>query len=340
MSYTVQPHRRSGHPLLNTMVAAQGPSLPHWGISPWNQHFTFQPSNLQTLTYGKVAIAFEMLYLVSLLVLLGLVLRKQPLKGTTPNILCKALVASLVANILASILHIVYLFFEVRQSTVKRSYVVMLMLESILQLSAYVTVFFVLYRLVARYLYRISSDGDERIFFLNLFHHLILAVLAVISAVKAALYITVLVQVVEKSYSQLTFYYINLSASQQILYWLASLEVLLCIAFVMIRVNILGFPSQTGLFSLAIAGFLFFGLNLFYGVVTILYNLGMREVPPSLTAAIPAVIQAICMIGTYSGIIRCCLHLNRKEHPSIMSTSHSFDDITIKPRVTTVLVGT
>lgn len=134
----------------------------------------------------------------------------------------------------AAFLSIISLFYNVLQHTATQRYVVLLMIQTISQMAAFVLMFFVYYRILSHYLERIHAS-TERPLLMDALHSFILGILAIISAVKAILYMVVLAQNVNHAYSDVTSTYLNISASQEIIYWLASLEIVGCAAFVMFK---------------------------------------------------------------------------------------------------------
>lgn len=134
----------------------------------------------------------------------------------------------------AAFLSIISLFYNALQHTATQRYVVLLMIQTMSQMAAFVLMFFVYYRILSHYLKRIHTSM-ERPLLMDALHSFVLGILAIISAVKTILYMVVLAQNVNHSYSDVTSTYLNISASQEIIYWLASLEIVGCAAFAMFK---------------------------------------------------------------------------------------------------------
>jgi membrane-anchored protein YejM (alkaline phosphatase superfamily) len=111
--------------------------------------------------------------------------------------------------------------------------------------------FYVFYRILSLYLERITTT-KERPVLMDALHYYMLAILAIITALKATHYVIVVVQNVTQSYSDLTSTYLNISASQQILCWLASLELAGCTAFVMVKAGQVELSRRVSVLFLAL----------------------------------------------------------------------------------------
>jgi hypothetical protein len=143
----------------------------------------------------------------------------------------------------AAFLSTISLFFNVLQLTTTQRYVVLLMIQALSQQAAFVLMFFVFYRILSNYLERMTTS-TERPLLMDALHYLILGILAIISIVEAILLIVVLAQNVDQYYSHLISTYLNISASQEILYWLASLEMVGCGAVMMVKAGSLELRRQ------------------------------------------------------------------------------------------------
>lgn len=143
-----------------------------------------------------------------------------------------------------SILTIIYLFFYVFEATVKQSYVVLLMFQTIFNLLALILIFYVFYRILHNYLNRLYHSRKGFLKFTYL-HWGILGIISVLSLVEAILRIVTLVQSVNSYDSlKLDLDLARLSGARMIISWLASLEIILCAVFVVIKSSALEINSR------------------------------------------------------------------------------------------------
>ncbi|KAL1965718.1 hypothetical protein VTN77DRAFT_5218 [Rasamsonia byssochlamydoides] len=305
--------------------------------SPWGKPYYFGSPTVEIHRGWIVALVFEIVYFLALLGLLGFLMKEKPARNTPNKIPFVSLLSSLATNALAAFLSTISLFFNVFQSTVTQRYVVLLMIQTLSQMTAFVLMFFVFYRILFNYLERISTS-TERPFLMDALHYFILGILGIISAVKAILYIVVLAQNVNQSYSGLTSTYLNISASQEIIYWLASLELVGCAAFVMVKTGSLEFSRRSGLAWIFLGSLFFYGVHFFYAIIAIRYNLEMANTPSSLIAGVPTVIFTICVLGAYAGIFGSCMQLYKRSCVPTMSEPIKLENITKRPVNTYVSV--
>lgn len=108
------------------------------------------------------------------------------------------------------------------------------MLQSILQMLAFVVTFLVFYRLLSVYLQHIAT-GSSRPLLVDILHYYILAIVVTVSIVRSVLYNIVLAQNVNQGFSTFTLTYLNISASQEIIIWMAALELFACITYVLVK---------------------------------------------------------------------------------------------------------
>lgn len=269
--------------------------------SPWNKEVTF---GLYTnRSYFTAQVAFEFLTLAVLLFFLfGCFFIKQPktLPKTLPK---KGLVFGILSYILAELLTIPYLLFYLYEVTVKQSYVVMLMLQTIFWLFALFLMFYVFYQVIQAYLNRIAN-GSKTFLPVSILHWLFLAALGILMVVNAAMYIALLVMDVNgRSQRRLIGPYGRVVEARIIISWLMSLETLLWTIFIIAKSR---FSSKTGSITLALAGFFLFVFSLEQMIVTIMYTIEVRR-PPVYLNLVTSIVSFFCTIGIYFGLIFCCV---------------------------------
>lgn len=110
------------------------------------------------------------------------------------------------------------------------------MFETIFELLALVLIFYVFYRILHNYLDRLYR-GSKGYLPLTHLHWAILGVISVLSLVEAILNIVTLVQEVNQTSGRLslTLSFAKLSSARMIISWLASLEIILCSVYVVIK---------------------------------------------------------------------------------------------------------
>ncbi|KAF7178495.1 hypothetical protein CNMCM7691_007194 [Aspergillus felis] len=272
--------------------------------SPWNEDVTFSMNSLYLRKpYFIAQLVFEFLTLgVLFLFLFGCFFIRQPkaLPKTLPK---NGLVFGILSYILAELLTIPYMFFYICEVTVKQSYVVMLMLQTIFWLLALFLMFYVLYQVIQAYLNRIGNGG-KTFLPVSIVHWVLLGVLGILMVVNAAMYIALLVMEVNgNSQWQIIGHYNRIAEARIIVSWLMSLEVLVWTIFIIAKSR---FSSKTGSVTLALAGFFLFVLCLEDLIVTIMYNFEGKKTPPYLNLA-TSIVSFFCTIGIYFGLIFCCI---------------------------------
>ncbi|RHZ73854.1 hypothetical protein CDV55_107941 [Aspergillus turcosus] len=269
--------------------------------SPWNEEVTF---GLYTnRSYFIAQLAFEFLTLgVLFLFLFGCFFIRQPkaLPKTLPK---KGLVLGILCYIISELLTIPYLFFYLCEVTVKQSYVVMLMFQTIFWFLALFLMFYVFYRVIEAYLSRIANGG-KTFLPVSILHWVFLGVLGILMVVNAAIYIALLVMDVNgSSQRQLIGPYNNIVEARIIISWLMSLEILVWTIFIIAKSR---FSSKTGSITLALAAFFLFVFSLEQMIVTIMYTIEANRTPVYLNL-VTSVISFFCTIGIYFGFIFCCI---------------------------------
>ncbi|RHZ63093.1 uncharacterized protein CDV56_109202 [Aspergillus thermomutatus] len=273
--------------------------------SPWNEEITFSMDSLYaSRSYFIAQLVFEFLTLgVLFLFLFSCFFIRQPkaLPKTLPK---KGLVFGILSYILSELLTIPYLFFYLCEVTVKQSYVVMLMLQTIFWLLALFLMFYVFYRVIQAYLNRIANGG-KTFLPVSILHWIFLGVLGILMVVNAAMYIALLVMDVNGSYSQwqIIGHYRRIVEARIIISWLMSLEILVWTIFIIAKSR---FSSKTGSITLALAGFFLFVFSLEQLIVTIMYNFEAKTPPLYLNLA-TSIVAFFCTIGIYFGLIFCCI---------------------------------
>ncbi|GFF32960.1 hypothetical protein IFM61606_07273 [Aspergillus udagawae] len=270
--------------------------------SPWNQEVTFSMDSLYLRrSYFIAQLAFEFLTLgVLFLFLFGCFFIRQPkaLPKTLPK---KGLVFGILSYILAELLTIAYMFFYICEVTVKQSYVVMLMLQTIFWLLALFLMFYVFYRVIQAYLNRIGNGG-KTFLPVSILHWVLLGVLGILMVVNAAMYIALLVMEVNGSSQwQIIGHYNRIVEARIIVSWLMSLEILVWTIFIIAKSR---FSSKTGSITLALAGFFLFVFSLEQLIVTIMYNFE-GKMPPRYLSLATSIVSFFCTIGIYFGLIFC-----------------------------------
>ncbi|KAH2159298.1 hypothetical protein KXW33_005698 [Aspergillus fumigatus] len=285
-------------------VGSSGYSYSSYNNSPWNEDVTF---SMYSVYGGRsnfiTQLAFEFLTLgVLFLFLFGCFFIRQP-KALPKCLPKKALVFGILSYILAELLTIPYMFFYICEVTVKQSYVVMLMLQTIFWLLAMFLIFYVFCRVIQAYLNRIANGG-KAIFPVSILHWVLLGALGVLMVVNAAMYIALLVMEVNGSIQrQIVRHYNKITEARIIVEWLMSLEVLLWTTYIIAKSK---FSSKTGSITLALGGFFLFVLNLEQLIVTIMYNFESKIPPPYLNMAV-SIVSFFCTVGIYFGLIFCCI---------------------------------
>ncbi|GFF70090.1 hypothetical protein CNMCM8694_000229 [Aspergillus lentulus] len=283
---------------------SSGYSYSSYNQSPWNEEVTFSMYSVYgRRSYFVAQLAFEFLTLgVLLLFLFGCFFIRQPkaLPKTLPK---KALVFGILSYILSELLTIPYMFFYICEVTVKQSYVVMLMLQTIFWLLAVFLMFYVFYRVIQAYLNRIANGG-KTFLPVSILHWVLLGVLGILMVVNAAMYIALLVMEVNGSNPlRILGHYNRIVEARIIVAWLMSLEILVWTIFIIAKSR---FSSKTGSITLALAGFFLFVLNLEQLIVTIMYNFESK-MPPGYLNLATSIVAFFCTIGIYFGLIFCCI---------------------------------
>lgn len=137
-------------------------------------------------------------------------------------------------------LDIVHRFFWILEVTVKQSWVVMLMIQRIFYLVAFLFLFYAFYQIIQTYLKRIAN-GAKAFTAVTFVHWAVLAILTALSITDFSMYIALQVMFVnsDSGVFDLSSHYAKVTGSRSILYWVASLEILLWAAFISTKSNIL-----------------------------------------------------------------------------------------------------
>jgi len=301
---------------LSTRVACMNMLVATTALSPrsnseWNLPYTFGSPTKEYHDDWIVATAFQIFYFLSILVIFSSLLKNKnsPMK-VSPEVPYWCLLTSLAMNIFTSFLAVIFAFFNVLQATVRTNSVILLMLQSIFQMLAFVVTFLVFYRLLSVYLH--IATGSSRPLFVDILHYYILAIVATVSIVRSVLYSIALAQNVNQGFSPFTLTYLNISASQEIIIWMAALELFACITYVLVKSGDLSVSRRNGLAFLFLGSLFFFVQHFFYAVISISLNLEDGETPTSVVAAVPSAVWTICTLGMYISLLRCCQKVSRK----------------------------
>ncbi|KAL2011329.1 hypothetical protein VTN00DRAFT_4047 [Thermoascus crustaceus] len=277
--------------------------------SPWNEEVPLGVYGARARMLMITALVFEIITLVACLVFLlaSFFIKRSKGDPTANRVPSRSLIYSILSNIIRQILAIVLLFFYVLEVTVKQSYVVLLMFWTIFELLALVLIFYVFYRILHNYLDRLYRGSKSYLPFTYL-HWAILGVISVLSLVEAVLNIVTLVQDVNRTYGSLPLILslAKLSSARKIISWLASLEIILCSVFVVIKSGALKVNSLLGSIFLGIGNFFFFFLCFSNAIIAMRYYLG-RNSPPDYLSTATSVIWTIGIVGLYTGIVGYCM---------------------------------
>ncbi|EAW14554.1 uncharacterized protein ACLA_075940 [Aspergillus clavatus NRRL 1] len=277
------------------------------GGSLWNEDITLSVDGVyESRSYYIAQLVFEFLTFAALLCFfVGTFAIRQP--RALPQWLPKqALVTSIVIYILLSweMLLIPQMFFHLCEVTVKRSYVVMSLLQTAFWMIGFWLLFYVFYRIIQAYLDRIANGG-KRFHPVLIVHWILLGGLGIVLIANWGMYVTMIVKQ-NSLYSRLSreFYmrYNQVSEARIILSWIMSLEVLAWTMFIIAKSR---FSSKSGSNALALGSFFLFVQSLESMIVTIMYSMEYHSPPLYLNLA-SAVVSFICIVGIYSGILFCC----------------------------------
>ena len=223
----------------------------------------------------------------------------------------------------ARIANIIILFLGIARATVQQSYVVLSMLNQIFYSLTAILGFYIFWKLVQKLLERVAEKKPSKAFVpVAVIHWVLLAILSALSIAECGTYIAFIVKGVNEGSSnlQLVLHYNKLSSGLSILCWVASFEILCWIIFAFaksgdrkvfsvlysnyMRIHMLMCSMKADLTPLATGGFFFFLINFVLAILQIQYVL-QQNLAPDYLNAVQSLIEFICTVGTYTGLILC-----------------------------------
>ena len=223
----------------------------------------------------------------------------------------------------ARLANIILLFLGIARATVQQSYVVLSMLNQIFYSLTAMLGFYIFWKTVQKLLERIAEKKPSKAFVpVAVVHWVLLAILSALSMAECGTYIAFIAKGINEGSRnlQLVFHYNKLSSGLSILCWVASLEILCWIIFAFAKSGdkkVFSFPysnnmnipilmcfMQAELTPLAIGGLFFFIINFVLAIFQIQYVL-QQNLAPDYLNVVQSIIEFICTIGTYTGLILC-----------------------------------
>lgn len=223
----------------------------------------------------------------------------------------------------ARIANIIILFLGIARATVQQSYIVLSMLNQIFYSLTAMLGFYIFWKMVQKLLERVAEKKPNKVFVpVTIVHWVLLAILSALSMAECSTYIAFIVKGINEGSGnlQLVFHYNKLSSGLSILCWVASFEILCWIIFAFVksgdkkvislpysnymRILMLIWSIQAEFTPLVIGGLFFFIINFILAIFQIQYVL-QQNLAPDYLNVVESIIEFICTIGTYTGLILC-----------------------------------
>ncbi|OQE24067.1 hypothetical protein PENFLA_c010G04758 [Penicillium flavigenum] len=292
------------------MLTQRSETLDNWGD-------TYRPGPLGgDKPLYQVLVAFDFLQIIILLGLLAAAILIRKRRMQRGIILFKSLNISLLSSIIAPLLAAIVECIDLTGTKVKRAYGLANLLQHFAGLFSLCTIFFLFYRLINHFQERSTGRSPTGLIVL---HGVFLGLMAAICVADWTLYVgySVITSLASERWG---IYCGWVQCARQIVFWVASLEVVIWALFVTVRTFRIDRQARASVFSFLLSSIGFFAMNLMWAIITIQWDIIAYLAYPRWVSYFEPIFRFGCTVITYFGVLLCCTRLAGLEDFKVFST--------------------